>query len=201
MLPLNGHPQRPIHLVHGTPLTSVIDAGCRFQWHTRNRTPQLDFEFCSPQPICPPSRNRTSAPTAFNIILTTQYRSPQFISITPRHSLAKPDPRRHRFERGAPNLLTSPRFRSSKSSSPATSSILLYHRYPRLSTAISDGAHEMKPRRSILSIFDPPTYTFSIYLNGHPQYPIHLVHGIQAPYLTDSRRYLQRHALIRAPAA
>ena len=155
MLPLNGHPQRPIHLVHGTPLTSVIDAGCRFQRHMRNRAPQLDFEFCSPQPICPPSHNRTSVPTAFNIILTTQYRSPQFISITPRYSLAKPGPRRHRFERGAPNLLTSPRFQSSKSSSPATSSILLYHRYPRLSTAISDGAHEMKPRRSILSIFDP----------------------------------------------
>src|SRR6202167_4878995 len=171
MLPLNGHLQRPIHLVHGTPLTSVIDAGCRFQRHMRNRAPQLDFEFCSPQPICPPSHNRTSAPTAFNIILTTQYRSPQFISITPRYSLAKPGPRQHRFERGAPNLLTSPHFQSSKSSSPATSSILLYHTYPRLSTAISDGAHEMKPRRSILSIFDPQLTPSPFIGTGTPSIP------------------------------
>src|ERR1700729_4325685 len=40
-----------------------------------------------------------------------------------------------------------------------------------------------------------------MYSNGHPQYPIRLVHGVLEPSSTDSGHCLQRHVRTRAPAA
>jgi hypothetical protein len=124
-------------------------------------SPATRFRVFSPKPICPFSRNRTGAPTAFNIVSTTQYRSPQFMSITPCYSVAKTDPWQLHFERGALNRLPPLRFQSGSSSCTTTSSTSPRHTYLSLLTAVSDGAHEIEPQHSLWAFF-PPTHSPSL---------------------------------------